>query len=102
MPSLEQINALLADDPDDVFLHYSRAMELSKQGRVDEAVEAFDHSLELDSTYCAAYYHKGRTLIDAGRHDEARAVLTAGQTAAETAGDAHTRDEITGLLDTIP
>ena len=102
MPTLEQLDALLADEPDDVFLHYSRAMELSKQSRVDEAVEAFDRSLELDETYCAAYYHKGRTLIDAGRCDEARAVLTAGQTAAERAGDAHTRDEIAGLLDTLP
>jgi predicted Zn-dependent protease len=101
MPSLEQIETLLESEPEDVFLHYCRAMELAKVDRVDDALASFDRTLELDANYCAAYFHKGQTLIAAGRLDDARGVLSHGRSVAEATGDNHTRDEIAGLLETI-
>ena len=101
MPSLEQIDALLEGDPDDVFLNYCRAIELAKADRIDEAAAGFDRVLALDADYCAAHFHKGQTLLNAGRRDEARAALEAGRQAADAVGDLKTRDEITDLLTAI-
>lgn len=102
MPSLEQIHKLLEAEPDDVFLNYSLAMELTKQGSVDQALEAFSRVLELDSTYTAAYYHQAKTCIEAGRHDQARDILATGMSTAKAANDMHAHDEMQDLLDMIP
>jgi tetratricopeptide (TPR) repeat protein len=58
----------------------------------------FDRVLELDPYYHAAYYHKAALLIELGRSDLARAVLTSGLAATRAAGDAHAESEMGELL----
>ena len=41
MPSMEQLEELLAADPDDVFLNFGLAMALAKAKRFDESVARF-------------------------------------------------------------
>jgi len=101
VPSIEQIEKLLGAEPDDVFLNYSMAMELVKADRVDEGIARFNRVMEIDPAYCAAYYHQGKTFIEAGRHDEAKDVLQRGAEAAQQAGDAHAKGEILELLESI-
>lgn len=101
MPRLEQIDAMLARTPDDVFLNFARAMELAKLGRLDESLPQFDRVLQLDPAYCAALFQKGRALLHAGRLDEARAALRAGIETAQRHGNAHAAMEMTELLDSI-
>ena len=98
MPTREQLEVLLAEDPDDVFLNFGLAMELAKQEPPDPALGRFDRVLELDRDYCAAYYQKGRLLLGLERKDEARAVLTAGVAAARRCGDTHAATEMGELL----
>ena len=93
---------MLEKEPNDVFLNFGLAMEYVKAGHHDEALTQFDRILALDSTYTAAHYHKGNTLIGMGRTDEARQVLTSGVTAARANGDAHTENELQVLLESIP
>ena len=98
MPSLEKIEQLLRTQPDDLFLNFGKAMELTRLGRNDEAFTQFDRVLALDQSYCPAYFQKGRALLALQRFDEARVALQKGIRAAEMAGDEHTKGEIAELL----
>lgn len=101
MPSIAQLEKLLAAEPGDPFLWYGVAQEHAKVGDVAKAVAAFDRCLELDPLYCYAYYHKARCLVDAGRAGEAIDVVKAGIAAAKQAQDSHAASELSGLLEEI-
>lgn len=96
-----QLERLLEADPQDPFLNYSLAMELQKEEAFDEALARFEHVLELDAQYVAAYKQKSRLLIKLGRHADARATLTTGIEAARAGGDQHAADDLQQLLDTL-
>jgi len=94
----EQVKALLAREPNDVFLNYGLAMELVKSGRLDEAVEQFSRVLQLDPDYVAAYFQKSKALVQAGRRDEARDTLNLGIERARVRGDRHAMQEMQEFL----
>lgn len=98
MPREEQLRAMLAKEPDDVFLNFSLAMELAKTERTDECLARFNRVIELDSDYVAAYFHKGKTLLKLRRLEEARAALQAGVATACRLGDHHAKDQMEQLL----
>ncbi|MHC4092340.1 MAG: tetratricopeptide repeat protein [Planctomycetota bacterium] len=98
MPTREQLEKLLAAEPDDVFLNFGLAMELAKEEPYEPALRQFDRVLALEPDYCAAYYQKARLLLSQGHNDEARQVLTAGIEAAQRCGDAHAANEMGELL----
>ena len=62
---MEQLERLLAAEPDDAFLNFALAMELAKIERLEDAVARFERAIELDAGYCAAYYQKAKTLLQA-------------------------------------
>lgn len=101
MPSLEQLEKLLAVDPGDAFLLYGMAQEHSKQGGHGKAIEFYDRCLAADPAYCYAYYHKARSLESMGKGDEAVATLRAGLKAAKAARDSHAASEISAFLDEL-
>jgi len=98
MSRLQQLQRMLADEPDDVFLNFSLAMELAKLGRSDEALGQFDRVIQLDPSNAAAYFQKANLLINLEQRDQAKAVLREGMAVAERAGDLHTRDRMAALL----
>lgn len=101
MSRLEQLLKLAQLEPNDPMSHYGVGLEYINLQQWDDAARAFDQAIRVDAKYSAAYYHKGRAQINAGREDEARATLLAGIEVAKSAGDWHTQSEMTGLLDTI-
>jgi tetratricopeptide (TPR) repeat protein len=101
MPSIEQLEKLLAADPADPFVLYGLAQEHAKRGDHARAIDFYDRCLASDSGYCYAYFHKARTLQAAGRAAEAIETLKAGAQAARRAGDQHALAEITGYLDEL-
>jgi len=98
MPTREQLEELLAAEPDDVFLNFGLAMALAREGEQEAALRRFARVTELDADYAAAYYQRGRLLLELKRVDEARQVLTAGVAAARRSGDAHAETEMVDLL----
>ena len=96
-----KLEQMLEKSPQDTFLNFGLAMELAKQGLIDEALAQFDRVLQIDPTYLTAYFQKGSTLINAGRLPDARTALSAGIAAARTLGDSHTESEMLAMLDTI-
>ena len=101
MPSIEQLEKLLAADPKDAFLLYGLAQEHAKAGSHGRAVEYYDRCLAADPKYCYAYFHKARVQEAAGQVEAAVATLKAGRAAAKACGDSHALSEIAGYLDEL-
>lgn len=104
MDRLAPLLKLHAADPADPFCTYGIALEYAKAGRTDDALTWLDKTLALDSHYCYAYFQKGKLLADRGipgDDDAARKTLETGIAAATQAGDAHAREEIAALLDSL-
>ena len=99
---LERIEAMLAEDPEDTFLRYSRAMELSKLGRIDQSVPLLDALASEEPPYIPAFFMAAQQLTQAGRAEEAAGRLRAGIAAAEQSGDAHAAAEMREFLSTLP
>ena len=99
---IEAIRALLAKDPDDVFLTYSLAMELVAAEQVDEALATFARCIELDGSYLAAFVEAGKCARAAGRLDEAKEHFQRAHEQAESAGETHTVDAVRQQLETLP
>ena len=96
-PRMEQIEALLADDPADPFLRYGLAMEYISAG--DDATAA-DHLVRLakDASYVPAFLQAGQVLARLNRVEEACDVLRRGVAAARQQADSHAEGEMAGLL----
>lgn len=101
MPTIEQLQKLLAADPNDTFVLYGLGQAYAKAGRTAEALEHYDRCLSVDPTYAYAYYHKARALEDAGRVPEAVAVLREGVAIARRGTDAHAVTELSAYLDML-
>jgi len=99
---LEVLRSLAAQNPGDPFTRYGLAMELSKSGQLNEAVEEFRLLLASNPDYSAGYFHGGQTLEKLGRLEEARSVYEAGIAVTSRTGDAHTRGELQAALDLLP
>ncbi len=94
---LEQLKKLHALDPQDPFLTYGIALELSKKGDGDAALDWLDQTLARDADYFYAYFQKGQILAGLDRLPEAEAALDEGIRRAQAGGDAHAVSELQSL-----
>lgn len=94
----EKIEAMLADEPGDVFLRYSLAMELDKEGDHDRSLDQLTELIEADPPYVPAYFMAGQQLARLGRVEKARDVLRVGIEVARQQGDAHAAGEMSEFL----
>lgn len=101
MPTITQLEKLLILDPDDPFVHYGLGQEIAKAGDHAQAVECYTKTIELDPSYCYAYFFKGLSLHELGRTAEAKQVVSDGVAAAQEADDAHAVSELTDLLQSM-
>ncbi|HEY7330794.1 MAG TPA: tetratricopeptide repeat protein [Gemmataceae bacterium] len=95
----QQIEAMLAEDPNDPFLRYGLAMEYVSAGQDEEAVRCFQELMQTAPDYVPGYMQAGRTLARLNRPDEARAVFENGIAAAKKQGDMHAAEEMAGFLE---
>jgi tetratricopeptide (TPR) repeat protein len=98
MSRREKIEAMLADDPGDVFLRYSLAMELDKEGDHDASLTRFAELTRDNPPYVPAFFMAGQQLARLGRIGEARAIVQSGITAADEQGDGHAAGEMGEFL----
>ena len=94
MTRREKIEAMLADEPQDVFLRYSLAMELDKEGDHDASLARLAELARDEPPYVPAFFMAGQQLTRLGRIDEARAFLRNGIEAARVQNNAHAAGEI--------
>jgi hypothetical protein len=97
----EKIEAMLADEPGDVFLRYSLAMELAKENLHDDSLAKLTELLEENPPYVPAFFMAGKQLAELGRVEKARDVLRVGIEAARQQGDAHAAGEMSEFLTSL-
>ena len=97
----EKIEAMLADEPTDVFLRYSLAMELEKEGEHDRSLSLLAELSKDEPPYVPAYFMAAQQLTKLERVEEARTYLREGIEVARGAGDSHAAGEMSEFLATI-
>ena len=98
---LQLLTQFLRENPNDSFARYGLAMEYSKAGNTERALEEFSQLLEIDPDYTAAYFMAAQTLARAGQTEEARRMLTKGIASAARTGNAHAKAEMEAMLEEL-
>ncbi len=96
-----KIEALQAEEPEDVFLRYSLALELESGGEWEAALEMLETLARGTPPYVPALHMAGRHLVKRGRIEEARRALREGIDAAREQHDAHAAAEMAELLQSL-
>jgi predicted Zn-dependent protease len=96
-----QLEALLADSPDDAELRYFLAMEHLSADDAEGALRCFRDVHQADVDYVPAYLQAAQTLARLGRPAEAIQELREGMAAARKKNDLHAFGEMEGLLATL-
>ena len=94
----EKIEALLRDDPDDVFLRYSLALELESGGAWEAGLEILESLARGPPPYVPAFQMAAQHLVARARLEEARGTLREGIEEARRQGLAHAAGEMAELL----
>ena len=98
---LNQLLQFLEQNPSDAFARYGLAMEYSRAGQVEPALEQYRKLLELHPDYTNGYFMAAQTLERAGRTAEAKKMLENGITAAKRASNQHAVKEMSAMLDEL-
>ena len=101
MDRIVALGAILAENPDDEFARYGLAMEYSKSGEIDRAMEEFEKLLTAHPDYTAGYFMAAQTLATASRIDEAKKMLVEGISSARRTGNNHAQSEMTAMLEDL-
>ena len=101
MDRVAMLNEILSQNPNDAFARYGLAMEYSKTGEVERALEEFGKLLSTHPDYTAGYFMAAQTLATANRVDEAKRMLVDGISSATRTGNTHAQSEMTAMLDEL-
>ena len=101
MDRLAMLNEILSQNPNDAFARYGLAMEYSKVGDADHALEEFGKLLSTHPDYTAGYFMAAQTLVSANRAEEAKRMLVDGISSASRTGNTHAQSEMTALLEEL-
>src|SRR6516162_10029372 len=94
----QQLQEMLAEEPNDPFLHYGLAMEYVSEGNDDDAVRCFHELTAVAPDYVPAYLQAGQALVRLGQTEQARTVFERGIAAARRQGDVHAAEEMAGFV----
>ncbi len=72
---LAMLKRLAGEFPKNPYLYYYLGLLAKEQGEVTEAIDAFDHALELDGSWRQLQMIQAETLSAVGRLDEAREII---------------------------
>lgn len=98
MSRREQIEAMLIDTPDDIFLRYALAMELNNDEEHEASLKIYDELTQGSPPYVPAFFMAGQQLAALERYDDARTVLRNGIDQARAQDDLHAAAEMSEFL----
>jgi predicted Zn-dependent protease len=101
MSRRDQLEALLAEEPGDIFLRYAIAMECKKEGNPEEAVERMRELTVADPPHVPAFFMAAQYLTELGEIASARTLLREGIEQARRQGDQHAAGEMSEYLQTL-
>jgi len=94
----EKVQAMLVDEPDDIFLRYVLAMEWQKEEEYEKSIAGFRELMAGDPPYVPAYFMLGQLYAKTGEINSSRDVLRDGIEHARTQGDTHAAGEMSEFL----
>ncbi len=94
----QQLQEMLAEEPNDSFLRYGLAMEFVSEGNDEEAVRCFHELLAMAPEYVPGYHQAGQALVRLGRPEQARVLFGRGIATARQQGNHHSAEEMEGFL----
>ena len=98
---IEQLKAILAQDPSNQLTRYALGMEYSGAGEIDAALAEFQQLLVANPDYANAYFMAAQALAGAERKEEARQMLKDGIAAAQRSRNQHAQSEMQQMLDEL-
>jgi tetratricopeptide (TPR) repeat protein len=98
MDRLAMLNEILAQNPNDAFARYGLAMEYSKSGEVEQALDEFKKLLVSNPDYTPGYFMAAQTLARENRTAEAKKMLSEGIASAKRTSNAHAQSEMEAML----
>jgi predicted Zn-dependent protease len=101
MDRIAALTEILTQEPNDAFARYGLAMEYSRLGEVERAMEEFGKLLSAHPDYTAGYFMAAQALASANRTDEAKRMLVDGISSAVRTGNTHAQSEMTAMLDEL-
>ncbi len=101
MSRREQLEALLADSPEDTFLRYALAMEFASEGDHEKSLELHQELINGEPPYVPSFFMSGQQLAILDRPESAREVLTRGIAEARQQGDNHAAAEMSEFLTSL-
>jgi predicted Zn-dependent protease len=101
MDRIAMLTEILAGNPEDAFARYGLALEYSKTGQIEQALQEFQTLLEKNPDYTPGYFMAAQTLAGANRVAEAKRMLVDGITSARRTGNTHAQGEMTAMLEEL-
>lgn len=89
---------MLAERPDDEFLHYALALETINSGKKEEGIRILENLRTKSPDYLGLYYKLAQMYQLGGRFEKAAEVYESGIRLAEQKQDFKTRDELKNAL----
>ena len=96
-----QLEAMLADSPQDTFLRYALAMELDSEEEHEKSLEIHRKLMNEDPPYVPSFFMSGQQLTKLDRTDEACEILKQGIEQARQQGDTHAAAEMAEFLEML-
>jgi tetratricopeptide (TPR) repeat protein len=100
MDRIAALSEILTENPEDAFARYGLAMEYSKAGQIEQALQEYKTLIEKNPDYTPAYFMAAQTLA-AARVDEAKRWLVDGIASARRTGNTHAQSEMTAMLEEL-
>lgn len=97
----QRIEAMLAEEPDDVFLRYSLALAMESDGEWEPCLEILEDLARGNPPYVPAFQMSGQILVARDQIDAARRALREGIEQARKQGLDHAAAEMAELLTTL-
>lgn len=98
---IDQLRAMLADEPGDPFLRYAVALELKRSGDMEQAIRDLESLLADDPKHIPSYYQLALMLADTGRTVDAVRTCEIGSLECIVTGDRKARVELIALMNSL-
>ncbi len=95
---LAQLEALLAEDPNDVFVVYAIALEHYKLGSAQKSIALLKDLIAQHGSYVPAYFKLGQWLSEMDAMNDAKSYLETGIDQAKIQGDTKAIQEMRELI----
>jgi Tfp pilus assembly protein PilF len=102
MSRIEQIKALIADDPHDAMLRFALGNEYFQRGQWPEAIESLTAALQIDPEYAFVYIQLAQAYEQSGQLDMARQAVEAGRGPAARNGDPNLGRQLDEIAARLP